>query len=192
MYQERPIYSSVNHLTSRISKLFDEQNKDYVPKTKSYIRDTQDFIKKIKQLGSLTDERSYACVDVSSLYTNIPNHEGILAVTDKLRHDPSENLIANFILDLLKLILHNMDFTFIDYLNSLHETIKFTHEMRYSQIDFLDTTIKFTCILNILQPIPTVSFHTHFKHNAKKLTGYYLKRNYPIGSLKKTSQDQEI
>ena len=33
--------------------------------------------------------------------------------------------------------------TFIDYLNSLHETIKFTHEMSYSQIVFLDTTVKF-------------------------------------------------
>ena len=33
--------------------------------------------------------------------------------------------------------------TFIDYLNSLHKTIKFTHEMSYSHIDFLDTTVKF-------------------------------------------------
>ena len=30
-----------------------------------------------------------------------------------------------------------------DILNSLHETIKFTHEMSYSQIDILDTTVKF-------------------------------------------------
>ena len=33
--------------------------------------------------------------------------------------------------------------TFIDYLNSLHKTIKFTHEISYSHIDFLDTTVKF-------------------------------------------------
>ena len=36
----RPICSSVNHPTSRISKLVDEHIKEYVPKTKSYIRDT--------------------------------------------------------------------------------------------------------------------------------------------------------
>ena len=47
----RPICSSVNHPTSKISKLLDDHIKDYVPKTKSYIRDTQDFIKKIKELG---------------------------------------------------------------------------------------------------------------------------------------------
>ena len=51
----RPICSSVNHPTSRISKLVDEHIKEYVPKTKSYIRDTQDFIKKIKDLGPIPE-----------------------------------------------------------------------------------------------------------------------------------------
>ena len=37
---DRPICSSVNHPTSRISKLVDEHIKEYVPQTKSYIRDT--------------------------------------------------------------------------------------------------------------------------------------------------------
>ena len=32
---------------------------------------------------------------------------------------------------------------FIEYLNSLHETIKFTHEMSYTHFDFLDTTVRF-------------------------------------------------
>ena len=44
----RPICSSVNHPTSRISKFVDEHIKGYVPHTKSYIRDTEDFITKLK------------------------------------------------------------------------------------------------------------------------------------------------
>ena len=32
---------------------------------------------------------------------------------------------------------------FIEYLNSLHESIKFTHEFSFSNINFLDTTVKF-------------------------------------------------
>ena len=204
----RPICSSVNHPTSRISKLVDEHIKDYVPKTNSYIRDTQDFIKKIKELGPIPEGAILCTLDVSSLYTNIPNNEGISAVAEKLRNDPTKTPITNFILDLLKLVLHSMNFTFngdhylqtggtamgtslapnyanlfmdrfetkalagyplkpltwkrfiddiflvwthgeeslkkfIDYLNSLPDTIKFTHEMSYTQIDFLDTTIKF-------------------------------------------------
>ena len=204
----RPICSSVNHPTSRISKLVDEHIKKYVPQTKSYIRDTQDFIKKIKDLGPIPEGAILCTLDVSSLYTNIPNNEGILAVAEKLRNDPTKTPIASFILDLLKLVLHSMSFTFngdhylqtggtamgtslapnyanlfmdrfetkalagfplkpltwkrfiddcfmvwthgeeslknfIEYLNSLHPTIKFTHEMSYTHIDFLDTTVKF-------------------------------------------------
>ena len=55
----RPICSSVNHPTSRISKLVDEHIKEYVPLTKSYIRDTQDFIKKIPALGPIPEVLYY-------------------------------------------------------------------------------------------------------------------------------------
>ena len=51
----RPICSSVNHPTANISKFVDEHIKQYVPKTKSYIRDTQDFISKITQLGPIPE-----------------------------------------------------------------------------------------------------------------------------------------
>ena len=63
----RPICSSVNHPTSRISKLVDEHIKEYVPKTKSYIRDTQDFIKNIKSLGPIPEGAILCTLDVSSL-----------------------------------------------------------------------------------------------------------------------------
>ena len=41
---------------------------------------------------------------------------------------------------------------FIDCHNSLHETIKVTHEMSYSEIRFLDTTVKLVTIGNSSQP----------------------------------------
>ena len=48
----------------------------------------------------------------SNIGSNIPNNEGILAVAAKLRQDPTKGPIANFILDLLKLVLHSMNFNF--------------------------------------------------------------------------------
>ena len=53
-----------------------------------------------------------ATLDVTSLYTNIPNQDGINAVADKLRSDPTKFGISTYILDLLKLVLHNMYFSF--------------------------------------------------------------------------------
>ena len=108
----RPICSSVTHPTVNISKFVDAHIKEYVPKTKSYIRDTQDFISKIKQLGKIPEGAFLVTLDVSSLYTNIPNQEGICAVADQHRKDPTKMGISNYILDLLKLVLHNMYFEF--------------------------------------------------------------------------------
>ena len=78
----RPICSSINHPTSNISKFVDEHIKKYVPSTDSYVRDTQHFISRLKQIGQIPEGALLVTLDVSSLYTNIPNHEGILAVAD--------------------------------------------------------------------------------------------------------------
>ena len=51
-------------------------------------------------------------LDVSSLYTNIPNREGILAVATHLRRDRTKDPITPYILQLLELVLHSMNFTF--------------------------------------------------------------------------------
>ena len=71
----RPICSSVTHPTARISKFIDAHIKDYAPKNNSYIRDTQDFITKIKSVGQIPEGAFFVTLDVSSLYTNIPNQE---------------------------------------------------------------------------------------------------------------------
>ena len=108
----RPICSSINHPTSNISKFVDEHIKKYVPKTKSYVRDTQHFISRLKQLGKIPDGAQLVTLDVSSLYTNIPNREGILAVADHLRADPEKQKIGPHLLKLLELVLHSMSFNF--------------------------------------------------------------------------------
>ena len=45
---------------------------------------------------------------MSSLYTNILNQEVIVPVEDQFRKDPTKARISQYILDLLKLVLHNM------------------------------------------------------------------------------------
>ena len=51
----RPICSSIGHPTCNIIKFVDAHIKDYVPKTKSYVRDTQHFIKRLKSIGKLPE-----------------------------------------------------------------------------------------------------------------------------------------
>ena len=72
----RPIISGNNCPTEKISAFIDEHIKQFVPHIKSYVRDTPDFIKKIENF-KLTGDYFLVTMDVTSLYTNIPNHEGL-------------------------------------------------------------------------------------------------------------------
>ena len=110
----RPICSSIGHPTCNISKFVDAHIKEYVPQTQSYVRDTQHFISRLKQLGQIPEGALLVTLDVSSLYTNIPNHEGILAVAAHLRQDRTKDPISPYVLQLLRLVLHSMNFTFND------------------------------------------------------------------------------
>ena len=50
----------------------------------SYIRDTTDFIHKLRGLPRLPPGSLLGTLDVSSLYTNIPHEEGITACEEYL------------------------------------------------------------------------------------------------------------
>ena len=53
-------------------------------------------------------------MDIVSLYTNIPNHERVLAVSQWLKNYELKKEICNPLLELLKLILHNTNFSMND------------------------------------------------------------------------------
>ena len=53
-------------------------------------------------------------LDASSLYTNMPNHDGILVAAAQQRTDRTKDPITPYITQLLKLVLLFVDFTFND------------------------------------------------------------------------------
>ena len=81
----RPVISSVNCHTSRISEFVDDYLQPEVKKLKSYVKDTTDFIKKIEAIDHVSDDSYLVSLDVRSLYTNIPHKEGIEAVKQKFK-----------------------------------------------------------------------------------------------------------
>ena len=88
------------------------KNKYYVPKTASYVRDMQHFISRLKTIGTLPEGALLVTLDVSSLYTNIPIGEGILAVAVHLRRDRTKDSITPYLLKLLELVLHSTQIAF--------------------------------------------------------------------------------
>ena len=108
----RPICSSNNHPTERISEFVDYHIRKYVFSLPSYVRDTQDFINKIKAVGSLPEDTLLVTMDVTSLYTSIPNQLGIQAVLDQIQNDPSAPIPSRHMEKLMNLILERNHFTF--------------------------------------------------------------------------------
>ena len=56
----------------------------HVKELRSHVKDSTDFIRKINNLERITENSIFVTMDVHSLYTNIPNNEGIKIVETTL------------------------------------------------------------------------------------------------------------
>ena len=95
----------------RISAFVDENIKGAIPSINSYIRDTTDFIRKIESI-KIPENCILVTFDVTFLYTNIPNDEGIEAVRKCLEKYKSPYADPSTIITLLKEVLSKNNFTF--------------------------------------------------------------------------------
>ena len=72
---ERPVISSVNWHTSRISEFFGYYLQHEVKKLKSYVKDFMDFVKQIEAIEYVSDDSYLVFSDVRCLYTNLLHKE---------------------------------------------------------------------------------------------------------------------
>ena len=75
----RPVINSINYHTSEISRFVDHHLQPLVREITLYIKDTNDFINKIDNFAVPPDS-FLVTMDVKSLYTSMPNNEGIASV----------------------------------------------------------------------------------------------------------------
>jgi hypothetical protein len=86
----RPIMSANGSPTEKISEFVDHFISEFSTKHKSYVRDTTHFLQKIKSIRDLPENSLLVTFDVTSLYTNIPNHAGVGASKQAFRKFRSE------------------------------------------------------------------------------------------------------
>ena len=116
----RPITSGNDSPTEKISQLADIILQPFVPKIKSYVKDTNHFLSIVNNLDIKHTDLLLVTLDVTSLYTNIPHKEGIEAIEKLLNKvRPTSNMPKNSsIIEILKLVLtcNNFQFNGINYL----------------------------------------------------------------------------
>ena len=110
----RPVVSSVNSHTEKVSAYVGDYLRPLAERLPSYIRDTTDFIKRLRALGKLPKNSLLVTLDVSSLYTNIDTDEVLTIVREELGKSGQNNPSAETITLLLEKVLKLNNFTFRD------------------------------------------------------------------------------
>ena len=103
----RPIVSSVNSITENMSKFVDHWLQPIVKQLPSYIKDTTTFANLITQTTVPIDCKLVS-IDVLSLYTNTPHHDGLEAALSSLidhkDHDPMRSPVQ-ILRELMSIVL---------------------------------------------------------------------------------------
>ena len=81
--------NSVNCRTSEISRFVDYHLRPLGREIPSHIKDTNDFMNKINNFP-VPPNSLLVTMDVKSLYTSIPNNEGIASLKKKYDHYPKK------------------------------------------------------------------------------------------------------
>ena len=110
----RPVVSSVNCHTANISKYVDYHLQPIVKEIPSYVKDTQDFLKKLEKVKDIPLESLLVTLDGKSQYTNIPNNESYEKYKEKT---VSTKVIITFLS--LILTLNNFVFNCTHYLQTM-------------------------------------------------------------------------
>lgn len=107
----RPVVSDIDSESYRVSDYVDSFLKPLACKHPSYIKNSYDFIEKIK--NSNINRNTYLVTgDVTSLYTNM-KHDIMLSSIKKIFDKyPDQNRPQNYLLKLLELMIKNNDFEF--------------------------------------------------------------------------------
>ena len=115
----RPVVSANSCATEKVSALVDFFTKPIVPHIPSYLKDTGHFLETIRGLnGTLPPQTLLCTLDVTSLYTNIPNEEGRRAMASWLSKFRPQRLVPNnqpsntTLLSLLRMVLEMNNFQF--------------------------------------------------------------------------------
>lgn len=111
-YPGRPIVSACGSLTENVSAFIDSTLKSHMESLPSYVKDTTDFINKIRKLPQLSKDSFLVTMDVSSLYSNIPHSEGIEACQYFMRNGCKSEKSIQCISELIELVLTKNHFQF--------------------------------------------------------------------------------
>ena len=80
----RPVITNSGHYAENNSSFLDHDLQPLAQAVKSYIKDTNEFLKKLRSVPKFPDRIILCTMDVVGLYANIPHEEGLSALRKRL------------------------------------------------------------------------------------------------------------
>ena len=97
---ERPVISNSGYYTENISAFLEFHLKPLAQKVKSYVKDTNDFLRKIASLPPFPDDIILCTIDVVGLYPNILHDEGLIVLRKSLESSEDKTISTDSLMDL--------------------------------------------------------------------------------------------
>ena len=96
----RPVIWNCRYYTENISSFLDFYLQPIAKKVKSYITDTNDFLKKLCSLRNLPGNSLLCTMDVVCLYPNIPHDEGLSVLRKRLNERDKKDVSTDTFVEL--------------------------------------------------------------------------------------------
>ena len=103
----RPVISNSRYYTENISAFLEYHLKPISQKVKSYIKDTNDFLRKLDPLPPLPEDTILCTIDVVGLYLNIPHEDGLVAMRKALDEREDKIVSTDSLIELAECVLKN-------------------------------------------------------------------------------------
>ena len=103
----RPVISNCSYATEKIAEFLDFHLQPLSQQVKSYLKDTSDFLRKVKSLPPLPENSLLVTMDVVALYPNIPHEGGLKAIENALNRRIDRPISTDSLMELAELALKN-------------------------------------------------------------------------------------
>ena len=108
----RPVISNCGTPTEKASEFLDHHLQPIMKSGVSYIKDTNDFLFKLKNLGKIPENAFLVTADVVGLYPSIPHDEGLEVLRKQLNAFNNKSIPTKDLVKMAEFVLKNNYFEF--------------------------------------------------------------------------------